>query len=267
MNRTNNFSRAGLAGLAIGLLGVSASAQFISREPMSTVRTQPGQAGWGGGTIRLATTSSMGMLTGALADGQASGRYTFDAKLTIFIPAGGLVGEGFHSGGLYGYIQEVPLGGMLEESTPLFLGYVEGLWRTEKDDSGTFLAFVYRRSVVGSSQLSGVITGRIYPPEGGIPQPTGERLDATALGSVGERQPRKQGALQDAAWRRDSFEDAVNGKKSTGGATGKEPEGLPGSPKQAFKSAASNRFDTPSGPIVDDSYRVGTFKARYKLLD
>ena len=129
---------------------------------------EPGEAGWGKGTVLLPTFQHEGILVGVLCDNAGEAVYALDAMMTGCIPSKSVEpGPHFWFGGLYGTIHEDG-GGFNLIDKPAEPGLrVEGTWWLLKSNQGRFSAEIWGCNAAGIEYVCGVVEGKFDVAEPG----------------------------------------------------------------------------------------------------
>jgi hypothetical protein len=155
----------------------------VPRSPYRTdpgpVLSEPGEGGWGKGTVQLPSFEQDGMLVGVLCENEGQAVYSIDALLTGCIPSKVTGSDAqYWFGGLYGVVHEDPGGRLLDREEARGLA-VEGTWWRVKGDRGRFSAQVWGCNQAGIEYVCGVLEGSfdLAPPDAEAPKLGAEALD------------------------------------------------------------------------------------------
>jgi hypothetical protein len=130
------------------------------RADPGVVFEEPGEAGWGKGTVLMPTFEDLGLMVGVLCENKGEAIYSLDAMLTGCIPSQAEEGgPQFWFGGLYGAIQEYGSGTPLARQEERGLA-VEGTWWLLKGNRGRFSAEIKAWNEAGNEYVCGVIEGK-----------------------------------------------------------------------------------------------------------
>ena len=131
-----------------------------------------GIAGVGYGSLGIPTYTTKGFFNAVLQDDEAIDRFAINATMNRYIPHDTVGPPLFQIGGISGVIRPLPPPGVHTIMPLPPIGYVEGIWRLEANNLGSFKLQTYlRASETDEAVLAGYIAGDFYMQDDGIIHP------------------------------------------------------------------------------------------------